>query len=307
MAVFDSMLDLVGNTPMLKLKTLNAQLDASIWIKLENRNPLSSVKDRLGKALIEDAERRGILKPGSTIVEATSGNAGIALAWIAALKGYKLIICMPDSMSMERRRLLSAFGAQLELTPGREGMSGALARAQFLADTEPDHFLLGQFDNPANPQIHYKTTAEEIWRDTGGKIDILVAGVGTGGTISGTGRRLKELKPELEIVAVEPDTSAVLSGGPVGMHRIQGIGAGFVPGVLDTKIYSEVLRVGAENAGQIASFLAQKEGLFCCISTGANVWAAQELAKRPENKGKLIATFACDTGERYLSTWLWED
>lgn len=298
--------DLVGNTPMVRLSRMTDGLDAEVWVKLESHNPLSSVKDRIGKAMIEAAERSGALKPGGTIVEATSGNTGIALAFLGAARGYRVVLTMPDTMSGERRRLLAAFGAELVLTPGAEGMRGAVDEAERIVRETPGAHLTRQFENPANPEIHYHTTAEEIWRDTDGRADIFVAGVGTGGTITGVARRIKELNPAFRAVAVEPDSSPVLSGGSPGPHRIQGIGAGFIPRTLDRSLVDEVMTVSAENAGLTARRLAREEGILGGISAAANVWAALELARRTENAGKLIVTVICDSGERYLSTWLYE-
>ena len=307
MAAYNSIAELVGNTPLLKLNRIAAGLAAHVWVKLESLNPLASVKDRIGLAMIEEAEKAGELKPGATIIEATSGNTGIALAYLGAVKGYKVVLTMPDTMSIERRRLLKAFGAELILTPGSDGMRGAVAKANEILEQTPGSIMARQFENDANPRAHYYTTAEEIWSDTKGQVDIFVAGVGTGGTISGVGKRLKELKPSVKIVALEPDSSPVLSGGQPGHHKIQGIGPGFVPATLDTKVYDEVLRVDHVEAGEASHRMARLEGVLCGISAGANVWGAIELAKRPENSGKNIVTVICDTGERYLSTWLWED
>ena len=298
--------DLVGNTPMVRLSRMAEGVGAEVWVKLESHNPLSSVKDRIGKAMIEAAEQSGALKPGGTIVEATSGNTGIALAFLGAAKGYRVVLTMPDTMSVERRRLLSAFGAELVLTPGAEGMRGAVEEAERIVAETPGAHLTRQFENPANPDIHYRTTAEEIWRDSDGRVDIFVAGVGTGGTITGVARRIKELKPGFRAVAVEPDASPVLSGGTPGPHRIQGIGAGFIPRTLDRSLVDEVLVVGAEDAGTTARRLACEEGILGGISAAANVWAALELARRSENEGRVIVTVICDSGERYLSTWLYE-
>lgn len=303
----DSITELVGKTPLLQLRRLAEGIDARVLVKLESHNPLSSVKDRIGLAMIDAAEKAGQLKPGATIVEATSGNTGIALAFVGAARGYKVILTMPDTMSMERRRLLKVFGAELILTPGPEGMNGAVARAEEIVKKNPDAIMARQFENQANPDIHYRTTGQEIWDDTEGKVDIFVAGVGTGGTITGSTRRLKELNPALKSIAVEPDGSAVLSGEKPGPHKIQGIGAGFIPKVLDRSLVDEVMRVTSEDAGRTSRQLARMEGVLCGISAGANVWAALQVARRPENRGKTIVTVICDTGERYLSTWLFEE
>ncbi len=305
MKIHDSITELVGNTPLVRLHRLTENLDAEVIVKLEYFNPMGSVKDRIGLSMIEDAEKEGILKKGSTIVEATSGNTGIALAFIGAARGYSVILTMPDTMSEERRKLLRSLGAELVLTPGKEGMNGAVAEAESIARAKKG-FLPRQFKNPANPSIHRSTTAEEIWRDTGGTVDVFVAAVGTGGTVSGTGSRLKELRKDILVFAVEPKESPVLSGGEPGSHKIQGIGPGFIPEVLDASVYDGVLTVDAEAAASTARFLAEKEGIFGGISAGANVRAALELAEKPEYSGKRIVTIVCDTGERYLSTWLWE-
>jgi cysteine synthase A len=307
MAMKKDMTELVGNTPMVELNRLPAGLPGRVAVKLENFNPASSVKDRIGLAMIQAAERDGLLTPGSTIVEATSGNTGIALAYIGAVMGYRVILTMPDTMSSERRRLLSAFGADLELTPGPDGMTGALARAQEIVAKTPGAIMASQFSNPANPEAHRRTTAEEIWRDTDGAVDVFVAAVGTGGTITGVGSRLKELKPEVTAIAVEPEGSAVLSGERPGPHKIQGIGAGFVPAVLDQSVIDEIMKVNAADAAATARRLAKEEGILGGVSAGANVWAALQVAARKENKDKLIVTVICDTGERYLSTWLFEE
>ncbi len=303
--IADNITELVGNTPLVRLNKTGA--DAEILLKLEFFNPLGSVKDRIGKNMIEAAEKSGKLKPGTTLIEPTSGNTGIALAYICAQRGYKLILTMPDTMSVERRKLLKIFGAELVLTPGSGGMKAALEKADELNSEIKDSLILQQFANPANPEIHRVTTAEEIWEATGGKVDIFVAGVGTGGTITGVSEALKQKNPDIKSVAVEPVGSPVLSGGSPGPHKIQGIGAGFVPEVLNTAIYDEVLQVPAEEAGETSRRLAREEGILVGISAGANVKAAEILASRPENKGKTIVTIGCDTGERYLSTWLFED
>ncbi|MUT64349.1 cysteine synthase A [Paenibacillus sp. NEAU-GSW1] len=301
--------ELIGQTPLLELANYmrNEEIGASIVAKLEYYNPAGSVKDRIGFAMIKDAEKRGLLKPDSVIIEPTSGNTGIGLAFAAAALGYRLIIILPESFSIERRKLLRALGAELVLTPASEGMMGAIKRADQLAAEIPNSFIPQQFENPANPAIHRHTTAEEIWKDTDGAVDIFVGGVGTGGTISGVGGRLKELKPEVQIVAVEPFSSPVLSGGTRGVHQIQGIGAGFVPGNFDRSVVDEIITVKNEDAIHTARRLAREEGLLIGISSGAAVKAAAELAKRPENKGKMIVALLPDTGERYLSTNLFEE
>ncbi|MFA5156738.1 MAG: cysteine synthase A [Candidatus Omnitrophota bacterium] len=305
--IFSDITKTVGNTPLVKLNRITEGLEATVLVKLESFNPLSSVKDRIGVSLIEDAERRGLLKKGTTIIEPTSGNTGIALAFVAAAKGYKLILTMPDTMSLERRQLLKIFGAELVLTEGVKGMKGAIEKAEELAKNTPNGFVPQQFNNPANPEIHRKTTAEEIWNDTDGKIDILVSGVGTGGTITGVAEVIKKRKPEFKAIAVEPDASPVLSGGNPGPHKIQGIGAGFVPQVLNRAVIDEVIRVTNDQAGETSRQLAKLEGILAGISSGASVWAALEVAKRKENKGKLIVVVLPDTGERYLTTWLFQE
>jgi cysteine synthase A len=300
--------DLIGNTPLLELSNFNKKhnLEASIIAKLEYFNPASSVKDRIGYAMITAAEKQGLLKKDTVIIEPTSGNTGIALAFVAAAKGYKLILTMPETFSIERRNLLKALGAQLVLTPGPEGMGGAIKKAEELHHAIPNSFVPQQFKNPANPEIHRNTTAEEIWRDTDGDVDIFVSGIGTGGTITGVGEVLKKRKPGVKVVAVEPADSPVLSGGNKGPHKIQGIGAGFVPDVLNTSIYDEIIKVQNDEAFQISRELARTEGLLVGISSGAAAFAALQLAKRPENKGKKIVVVLPDTGERYLSTVLYQ-
>lgn len=299
--------DLIGNTPLLELSNFNKKrnLEATIIGKLEFFNPASSVKDRIANAMIEDAEALGILKPDSEIIEPTSGNTGIGLAFVAAAKGYKLTLTMPETMSIERRNLLKALGANIVLTPGTEGMKGAIAKAEELKSQNPKAVILQQFANPANPAVHRKTTAEEIWRDTDGKIDIFVAGVGTGGTISGVGEVLKKYNPAIKIVAVEPVDSPVLSGGKPGPHKIQGIGAGFVPSNYNAAVVDEIIQVSNDDAIRTSRELAREEGLLVGISSGASTYAAYQLAQRPENKGKKIVNIICDTGERYLSTVLY--
>ena len=301
--------DLVGNTPLLEFSNFNASkgLKAQVIGKLEYFNPAGSVKDRIALAMIEDAEAKGLLRPGATIIEPTSGNTGVGLAFVSASKGYKLILTMPDTMSAERRNLLKALGARLVLTPGAEGMKGAIAKAEELRDATPGSIILQQFENPANPAMHIRTTAEEIWRDTDGKVDLFVAGVGTGGTVSGVGAGLKAHNPNVQIVAVEPSDSPVLSGGKPGPHKIQGIGAGFVPDVLDTKIYDEIIPVENDDAFTTGKEIGKSEGVLVGISSGAAVWAAIELAKRPENEGKTIVVLLPDTGDPYLSTPLFAD
>lgn len=305
--IFSDITKTVGNTPLVKLNRIAEGVGATVLAKIESFNPLSSVKDRLGVALIEDAQRRGVLNKNTTIIEPTSGNTGIALAFVAAAKGYKLILTMPDTMSVERRQLLAIFGAQLVLTPGAEGMKGAVKKAEELAKVTPNAIVLQQFNNPANPEIHRKTTAEEIWVDTDGKVDILVAGVGTGGTITGISEVIKKKKPSFKAIAVEPGASPILSGGAPGPHKIQGIGAGFIPQVLNQGIIDEVIRVTNDDAGSTARALAKSDGILVGISSGAALWAALEVAKRKENKGKTIVVIFPDTGERYLTTWLFQE
>ncbi len=300
--------ELVGNTPLLQLNAYSAKenLQTNIIAKLEYFNPAGSVKDRIALAMIEDAEKRGVIQPGATIIEPTSGNTGVGLAFVSAVKGYKLILTMPETMSIERRNLVKAYGATVVLTPGSAGMKGAIAKAEELRDATPGSIILQQFENPANPATHYATTAEEIWRDTDGKIDIFVAGVGTGGTVSGIGKRLKELNPNVKIVAVEPETSAVLSGEAPGAHKIQGIGAGFIPKTFDRNAVDEIFKAPNDAAILTSRKIAASEGLLVGISSGASAYAATQLAKDPANKGKVIVALLPDTGERYLSTVLYD-
>lgn len=302
--IYKSLVELIGRTPLLELKNYSEQhdLEATLLGKLEYFNPAGSVKDRIAKAMIEDAEEKGLLNPKSVIIEPTSGNTGIGLAAVAAARGYRIILTMPETMSIERRNLLKAYGAEVVLTEGVKGMEGAIEKAKELTQSIPNSFMPGQFDNPANPKVHVATTGPEIWEDTEGEVDIFVAGVGTGGTISGVGKYLKQKNPKVKIVAVEPFDSPVLSGGKPGPHKIQGIGAGFVPQTLDTAIYDELIPVKNEDAFRAARDIARCEGVLIGISSGAAVWAATELAKRPENKGKTIVVLLPDTGERYLST-----
>ena len=307
--IYTSADQLIGNTPLLELTHIEQteNLQAKVLAKLEYFNPAGSVKDRIAKAMIDDAEAAGKLKPGSVIIEPTSGNTGIGLASVAAARGYRIIIVMPETMSVERRQLMKAYGAELVLTDGAKGMKGAIAKADELAKEIPNSFVPGQFVNPANPEAHRRTTGPEIWRDTDGKVDIFVAGVGTGGTVTGVGEYLKSQNPAVKVVAVEPASSPVLSKGTAGAHKIQGIGAGFVPDVLDTKVYDEIITVSNEDAFATGKLVGHKEGVLVGISSGAAVWAAIELAKRPENKGKNIVVLLPDTGDRYLSTPLFAD
>ena len=309
MAIYKSALDLVGNTPLLEVTHFEKDnnLEATVLVKLEYFNPAGSVKDRIAKAIIEDAEKTGKLKPDSVIIEPTSGNTGIGLASVAAAKGYRLIITMPETMSVDRRNLMKAYGAELVLTDGAKGMKGAIAKANELAEEIPNSFIAGQFTNPVNPATHKATTGPEIWNDTEGKVDIFIAGVGTGGTLSGVGEYLKSKNPDVKIVAVEPATSPVLSKGTAGPHKIQGIGAGFVPDTLNTKIYDEIITVENEDAFATGKAFPKQEGVLVGISSGAALWAAKELAKRPENKGKTIVALLPDRGDRYLSTPLFSE
>lgn len=304
--IFEDITKTVGGTPLVRLNRIQKGLNAEILVKIESFNPLSSVKDRIGVAMIEAAETAGLIGKDTVIIEPTSGNTGIALAFVCAAKGYRLILTMPDTMSMERRHLLNILGAELVLTEGAKGMKGAIEKAEELAASYKKSFMPQQFKNPANPEIHRRTTAEEIWNDTDGKVDYLVAGVGTGGTITGIGEVLKKRKPSVKIIAVEPADSPVLSGGKPGPHKIQGIGAGFVPDVLNRNVIDEIIQVAHENAGEMARRLAKEEGILVGISSGAALWAALEVAKRKEAEGKMIVALLPDSGERYLSTWLFQ-
>ncbi|MFQ6121906.1 MAG: cysteine synthase A [Dehalococcoidales bacterium] len=299
--------ELIGNTPLVRLNRITEGVKAEVVAKLESFNPVGNVKDRIGVSMIVDAEAKGLINKDTVIVEPTSGNTGIALAFVCAARGYKLILTMPDTMSLERRQLLSVFGAELVLTPGAEGMPGAIRKAEQLVAENHNYFMPQQFKNPANPEVHRMTTAEEIWRDTEGKVDILVSGVGTGGTITGVAEVIKPKKPQFQAVAVEPADSPVLSGGKPGSHKIQGIGAGFIPDVLRTDLVDEIIKVTNEDAGIMTRRLAKEEGILAGISSGAAAWAALKVAKRPENKDKLIVVVLPDTGERYLSTWLFQE
>jgi cysteine synthase A len=305
--IYNDITETVGNTPLVRLGRIGRGLAGQVVAKLESFNPLSSVKDRIGVSMIDDGERRGLVREGTVIVEPTSGNTGIALAFVCAARGYRLILTMPDTMSIERRKLLRILGAELVLTPGAEGMAGAVKKAEEIARQTPNAYMPQQFKNPANPEVHRRTTAEEIWRDTDGHADALVAGVGTGGTLTGVAEVIKRRKPEFKAIAVEPANSPVLSGGKAGPHRIQGIGAGFVPDVLRRDLIDEVIQVAEADAGTTARRLAREEGILAGISSGAAAWAALKVAARPESKGKLIVAILPDTGERYLSTWLFDD
>jgi cysteine synthase len=304
-SIYTNVCELIGNTPLIRLNRFGGDVQAELVVKMESFNPGSSVKDRIALAMIEAAEKEGLLKEGSTIIEPTSGNTGIGLAMVAAVKGYAIMLVMPESMSIERRKLLQGLGAELILTPAQEGMEGAVDQAVQLAEKIPHSFIPQQFNNPANPQIHYATTAQEIWRDTDGKLDIFVAGVGTGGTVTGNGKFFKEKNSDIQIVAVEPEESAVLSGEEGGPHMIQGIGAGFIPEVVDRSVIDDVVKVKSADAIAAAKHLIKEEGLMVGISSGSNAWAARHVAQRPENKGKRIVTVMCDTSERYLSTLLY--
>ncbi len=305
--IANTIVDLIGGTPLVRLSTLSKGCVAEVLLKLEFFNPGGSVKDRIGLSMVEAAEKQGLIKPDTILIEPTSGNTGIGLALVCAARRYPLVLTMPDTMSMERRKLLSVLGAELILTPGAEGMKGAIKRAEEMVAQDPRHLVLQQFENPANPEIHRRTTGEEIWNDTDGKVDVLVSGVGTGGTITGVAQAIKPRRPSFKAIAVEPKDSPVLSGGKPGSHKIQGLGAGFVPKVLDTKLIDEIVQVTNEDAGAMARRVCKEEGILAGISGGAAVWAAREVARRKENEGKLIVVVLPDTGERYLSTWLFEE
>jgi cysteine synthase A len=305
--IFNDIIETIGSTPLVRINRMARGTGAAILAKVESFNPLSSIKDRIGAAMIDAAEEAGLIDEDSVIIEPTSGNTGVALAFVCASRGYRLILTMPETMSVERRQLLKILGAEIVLTEGAKGMKGAIDKARELAKQVPKSYIPDQFANPANPEIHRKTTAEEIWKDTGGKVDIFIAGVGTGGTLTGVGEVLKERNPKVKIIAVEPKDSPVLSGGKPGAHKIQGIGAGFVPQVLNIKVIDEIIQVASEDAGDISRRLAKEEGILAGISCGAALWAALEVAKRPESAGKTIVVILPDTGERYLSTWLFQD